>query len=311
MPYNRTKIIQNYLKYFFMQAKDIFKTLGIFIVIFFLLPVNFISAQNLSRLEIATIDQFQKVAPGESLPIALKLLNMGGTGRVDVEITYQIENAQKQVLTEEVETVAVETTAAFIKQLKIPSDLKPGRYYILASLKYSDQKTPAVSRTPFQIEYKYFGFFRDELIILASVIGLGIIFILLIVYFINKKRKIVISRFEYKNIAKEVKPYFELISDIILTMRTHLGDNAITIANQLDGLKVAESGEVLELKKEPMEIVTLLSLEYEKKLGYGDLHISENALKLRNKRSDSLEDQIEYQKTSKLLNNVQKYFIKK
>ncbi|OGY41182.1 MAG: hypothetical protein A2Y82_01920 [Candidatus Buchananbacteria bacterium RBG_13_36_9] len=272
---------------------------------------DFIFAQELSKIEVTTIDQFQKVAPGESLPVSMKLFNMGGSGRVDVEITYRIEDAQKNVLSEELETVAVETTASFIKQVKIPPDLKPGKYFILADMKYPDQKVPAVSRMPFQIEYKYFGFFRDQLIILAAIVIGCIILILLVAYFINKRRKIVVSQFEYKNAPPPLKPYFELISDIILTMRLHLGDKALAIANSIIGLKVADNGEVLAIDKEPMEIVTLLTMQYEKNLGYKGINLSQKALATRQNSTKLIEDKIEYQKTAKLLDDVHKYFVKK
>jgi hypothetical protein len=284
---------------------------GIFYLVLFLLLSNFCFAQNLDKIEVTTIDQFQKVAPGESLPVAMKLLNMGGSGRVDVEITYRIEDAQKNVLTEELETVAVETTASFIKQIKIPPDLKPGRYFILADMKYPDQKVPAVSRMPFQIEYKYFVFFRDQLIILAAITFGGVALILLVAYLINKRRQVVVSQFEYKNAPPQLKPYFELISDIILTMRLHLGDKAIVIANGIIGLKVADNGEVLALDKEPMEIVTLLTMQYEKNLGYKGVNLSQKALATRQNSATLLEDKIEYQKTAKLLDDVHKYFVKK
>jgi hypothetical protein len=287
-----------------------------FILIFILSPIlfwtnDFVLAQELSKIEVTTIDQFQKVAPGESLPVSMKLFNMGGSGRVDVEITYRIEDAQKNVLTEELETVAVETTASFIKQVKIPPDLKPGKYFVLADMKYSDQKVPAVSRMPFQIEYKFLGFFLDQLIILGSVIIAGVILILLVVYFINKNRRIVVSQFDYKKVPDNLRPYYELISDIILTMRLHLGDKAVEIANSIIGLKVANNGEVLALEKEPMEIVTLLTMQYENKLGYKGANLSQKALATRQNSTKLLEDKIEYQKTAKLLDNVKKYFVKK
>ena len=272
---------------------------------------DFIFAQELSKIEVTTIDQFQKVAPGESLPVSMKLFNMGGSGRVDVQIIYRLEDANKKVFSEELETVAVETTASFIKQVKIPPDLKPGKYFILADMKYPDQKVPAVSRIPFQVANKYFGFFGDQLIILAAVSIGGIVLILLVAYLINKRRKIVVSQFDYKNAPPQLKPYFELISDIILTMRLHLGDKALEIANSIIGLKVADTGEILAIDKEPMEIVTLLTMQYEKNLGYKGLNLSRKALATRQNSAMLIEDKIEYQKTAQLLDNVSKFFIKK
>ncbi len=295
-----------------MLLKVKFKVLlFISIASLFIFSNNFIGAQNLNKIEVTTIEQFQKVAPGESLPINIKLLNMGGTGRVDVELTYKIEDVNKNILTEELETVAVETTANFIKQVKIPPDLKPGRYYLFADLKYPDQKVPAIARLPFQVEYKFFGFFIDQLLILAGAVTAATLLLILLVYFINKSRRIVVSQFNYKDAPPALRPYYELISDIILTMRLHLGDKAIKMANKIKGLKVSEQGEVLEIKKEPLDIVTLLTLLYENNLKYKGLNLSKKAINLRETKAQQIEEKVEYQKTAKLLNHIEKYFVKK
>jgi hypothetical protein len=60
-----------------------------------------------------------------------------------------------------------------------------------------------------------------------------------------------------------------------------------------------------------MEIVTLLTLQYEKNLGYKGVNLSQKALATRQNSTKLLEDKIEYQKTAKLLDDVHKYFVKK
>ncbi|MCX6739610.1 MAG: hypothetical protein NTZ49_00070 [Candidatus Parcubacteria bacterium] len=296
-----------------MTAKDwqkIFLVI-IFINVYLFWPKNNILAQNLNKIEITALEQFQTIAPGESLPINIKLLNMGGSGRVDVQLAYRVLDVANNLISEESETVAVETTASFIKQVKIPSNIKPGRYFLLADLKYADQEVPAIAKIPFQVEFKFLGLFLNQLAILGAIISVGIILVWLLIYFINRPRKIIISRFDYKKVPVNLKPYYELISDIILTMQLHLGDKAVKIANKIMGLRISDQGEVLEIKKEPAEIVTLLTVAFQKNLNYQSLYISQKAISQRLKISPSAQDKAEYKKTADLVSNVAKFFIKK
>ena len=61
-----------------------------------------------------------RVAPGELLPISVKLSNFGGGRRVDVTITYGLFNDQGNQIYTTTETVAVETTASFVKAIQVP-----------------------------------------------------------------------------------------------------------------------------------------------------------------------------------------------
>ncbi len=65
-----------------------------------------------------------RVAPGEFLPISMKLLNFGSAQKVDVTVSYQIIGPQQQEIYGAEETVAVETTAGFVKTIHPRSDAK-------------------------------------------------------------------------------------------------------------------------------------------------------------------------------------------
>ena len=56
-----------------------------------------------------------RIAPGEFLPISIKLLNFGSSERVDVDILYQVFDVAQNEIFAAHDTVAVQTTASFIK----------------------------------------------------------------------------------------------------------------------------------------------------------------------------------------------------
>ncbi|MCD4693811.1 hypothetical protein K8R62_00425, partial [bacterium] len=129
-------------------------------------------------------------------------------------------------------------------------------------------KVPAISQFQFTVENKVLGIFLSRFILYTIVgIFLAVIFIF-IGKFINKKRK---SRFEvhdYADIKKEERIFYELISDIIMQMRYQYGKRAIELAQKIEGLIVDdESGKVLDINKDPAEIVSLLMIYYKKEFG--------------------------------------------
>lgn len=63
-----------------------------------------------------------KVAPGELLHVAVKLSNFGGGSRVDVILTYLVTSLKGEEIFKSTETVAVETTNNFAKNLQIPAE---------------------------------------------------------------------------------------------------------------------------------------------------------------------------------------------
>ena len=97
--------------------------LNIFILCFCIISViGFIEfvyagALDLRDAEVRTSGEglITRVAPGEFLPFSVKLLNFGGKRRVDVTITYQIIDSEGTEVFTESETIAVETTASFVK----------------------------------------------------------------------------------------------------------------------------------------------------------------------------------------------------
>jgi len=210
-----------------------------------------------------------RVAPGELLPVSVKLTNFGGGSRVDVTIDYRILNEKREVIITEKETVAVETTASFIKVIQIPRDAPPGNYTAESSIVYQGQKVPATASYQFTIERKILGLFVSQFIIYSIItIFVGIAFVI-VSRLIKKKLRISrLAPHEYPEIPKEERIFYEIISDIIAQMRQRVGDKAVDIAKSIDDLTIDENnGRVLNIKKSPAKIIALLILKYEKTLG--------------------------------------------
>ena len=69
-----------------------------------------------------------KVAPNESVPISVKISNFGVPKRVDVTVNYIILDGSGNKINSTSDTVAVDTTATYIKYVHIPNGTKEGTY---------------------------------------------------------------------------------------------------------------------------------------------------------------------------------------
>jgi len=210
-----------------------------------------------------------RIAPGEFLPFSVKLLNFGLTRRVDVTIIYRIlDHSGKEIFSDD-ETVAVETTATFLKQIPLPISLAPGTYTAVASIVYAYQEVPATSQFEFTVEPKIAGIFRNDFIlyffITIGVSGLGIF---LSRIFFTKGMRGRFVPYDYSEKPHEQRIYYEILSDTIAQMRLRVGDDAFEIAKDIPDLEVdPDTGKVLSVKTDPAKIIALLVLRYETLLG--------------------------------------------
>jgi hypothetical protein len=62
--------------------------------------------------------------------------------------------------------------------------------------------------------------------------------------------------------------FYEITSDIVAQMRYRIGNKALELADEVQGLKIdMRTGRILKITKEPSEIIAMLIYRYEKYLG--------------------------------------------
>jgi hypothetical protein len=210
-----------------------------------------------------------KVAPGELLPISVKLLNFGGGKKVDVTISYEITDLNGKIILNNTETIAVETTASFIKEIQIPFNTAPGRYIAKSSIAYLDQVAPATTEFPFIVESKIFGLFQEDFYLYGSIVLLvGVTMGIVGRLWVRRRRATRLVPMDYSDIAHDERIFYEILSDIIMEMRERVGDDALLIASRINGLKIdKETGQVLTFTEHPSKVIAELVSKYEKLLG--------------------------------------------
>lgn len=208
-----------------------------------------------------------KVAPGEKLPIQVQLINFGTPEeRVDVTLFYSVKDSHGITVLTDTETVAVQTTASFIKNVYIPDDFKSDNYTINLVINYRDQEFSAISQAQFKVQKKYFGFFLSDWLRALPLLFLPF----LIPFFLNfRKKEHDLLRPNYSHIPEDERTYYEIVHDIVASIHHHVGDRDMKkIVDSIPGLGLDVSNIYIEeLEGSVVVIIARLVSAYEKIVG--------------------------------------------
>lgn len=224
---------------------------------------------NSAKVDTTNAGFIVRVAPGELLPISVKLSNFGGGKKIDVLVKYGIYTVAGKLINEVDETLAVETTADRVKTVQIPFNIESGTYIAKTSVLYENQLIPATSQFSFTVERKVFGFFISDLLFYGSILIVACILMFVLGHaLIRRSRTLRLVPLDYSDISSDQRTFYEIISDTIMEMREKIGDDALDIASNINGLKInKETGRVLGLTGKPSKIIDDLIAKYEKDLG--------------------------------------------
>ncbi|MAE43134.1 hypothetical protein CMO93_05145 [Candidatus Woesearchaeota archaeon] len=110
------------------------------------------SAKPLFDVDVKVLPEYKSIFPGDEVLMEVSLFNVRGFGRVDVVLEYSIKDFKGNLIAKEEETVAIETQAKFVRELLIPSDIKPGTY--VASAKVTFEDSVGLSSDLFEVKAK-------------------------------------------------------------------------------------------------------------------------------------------------------------
>jgi hypothetical protein len=239
------------------------KTKSVYFLVVFLLLGHISAATRIAQADTNPIHSVgkiasQRIAPGEDLTVQIQLANFGTPDeRVDVTLLYSIvETETEEIVLEKKETVAVQTTASFIREIEIPSDFSPGTYYLELDVQYRDQKFPAVSKTQFSVVNPFLGLFiRDWQAIVLFVVSFSVIIFLL--WWARRRQPSDLSR-DYSHIPKDERIFYEIMHDVVQAIHFHVGDSSIQeIVENIDGLVLDD--DLFHIKTVEGSVETVLS----------------------------------------------------
>jgi len=144
---------------------------------------EFTEETTLSNIIVTIPADYEKVIPGGDVLASIKIMNLGGTTRIDVVLNFEIKDNQNNAIVTKKETVAIETQANLVRIFSVPKDAKEGQYSIHTTLTYADGKQ-VVSDASFAVvnEKKNNTF---KIVIYVSIILVGLV----ILVFLSLKSK--------------------------------------------------------------------------------------------------------------------------
>ena len=134
------------------------------------------------NVEIELPDSYKNVNPGSDVWFTIKLLNLANTQRMDVTLNYDILNSDGKSVIHNSKTVALETQASFVADLKLPDNAPPGNYNI--NVVVSSTLGESSAKTALKVSTS-----KNDL--RAYYVGAGIVGLILLVFLIIKSRPLI------------------------------------------------------------------------------------------------------------------------
>jgi len=141
-------------------------------------------------------DEYQNVNIDEDILFTLKLVNLGGAGRIDVFLEYSVLDVNREVVLDKRETVAIETQASFLRELNLEG-IPVGDYEIYAKMIYADGKT-VDGRHSFKIKSA-----EAERNVLIWIIA-GIVLLIGLAIFLYPKMKLIRDKMRIKSQVRKI-----------------------------------------------------------------------------------------------------------
>ena len=79
---------------------------------------------------------YKEILPGENILAQIKLFNLGGEGRKDINMEYIIRDYDNNTILTITESLAIETQITFMKEIMIPNNAKIGNYVLYVKAIY-------------------------------------------------------------------------------------------------------------------------------------------------------------------------------
>lgn len=127
-------------------------------------------------------NKFRYVLPGEEVFAEIEVYNLGDSERVDVFFDYIVKNSKGEEILFEQDSLAVETSANFLKGIEIPLNVPFGKYVFYVRANYANQT--AIASVLFNVGRK------SAIPVAAGIITFIIVLIVCIILVIFRIRKI-------------------------------------------------------------------------------------------------------------------------
>ena len=130
------------------------------------------------------------VLQGDKIAADIRLINIKDPELLDVYFRYWIIDKDNKLIAEERDTIAVEKSLSFSKEIELPKDIKLGTYYFYTEITYDEDKKTALASDSFWVVKNIFYKIFIELLYYI----LLLLLIILIIYILHKIYSLIIRK---------------------------------------------------------------------------------------------------------------------
>jgi hypothetical protein len=141
-------------------------------------------------------EEYHVVGLDDEILFTMRLVNLGGEGRIDVFLEYDILDSDGEIVLGKRETVAIETQASFLRQFDL-TGIPVGDYDIHAKLIYADNRSADTSHS--------FAIRQEEGFNLVVVYwGIGVLVLVVLFIFLFKRLKWMMEKMKVRAKVKRI-----------------------------------------------------------------------------------------------------------
>ncbi|MEK6841012.1 MAG: hypothetical protein AABX45_00255 [Nanoarchaeota archaeon] len=114
------------------------------VILLFILLISLVSAQYIFHVDVEVIPK--TISPGENVIVNtnIKSLGLSSNEKIDVKISYEIQDENGKMIDMESSTVALQTSLSVSEVFKLSDDIKSGKYNVIVKVDYQGYKTSAL-----------------------------------------------------------------------------------------------------------------------------------------------------------------------
>ena len=157
--------------------------------------------ENTYNLELKLPEKYYESTPGEEIFFSTKIINLNNNYRKDITLKYEITNKEETYNTQK-ETVAIETQASFVGEIRIPQNAPEGEYTLKVQVIGENEETHSEA----SINFKVVDIINYKKLITENIeITTTILTTILTITIIILSRKKIKLFFKKRKINKEIK----------------------------------------------------------------------------------------------------------
>ena len=150
-----------------------------------LITIGYVSSQESVTLSIKIEPEYSIVSIGDNVIMQINLIQLGDQKRRDVIVSISLIDTENKTIDRSTQTIALETRASLVSQLRIPENTDNGIYKVNAEVFDMSEKS-LLGKASKDIIIERSIVTREDVYLVGFFLGIILLFVLIVLYEKNK-----------------------------------------------------------------------------------------------------------------------------